>query len=130
MRVLLVLLLLVLVAPLAADAGVGQLTLTWTDNATDETGYKVERKPGLCSGTGTFAEIAANLPANTVTYSDTGLAAGATFCYRVRAFNAAGSSAYTNAADGTTTAVPGAPTNLQITREWLFEGTVAWAPLG
>jgi hypothetical protein len=98
-----------------AEAGVGQLTLTWTDNATNEDGYKVERASGSCTPTpGTFAEIAGALPPNTVTYVDAGLGNGVTFCYRVRAYNAAGNSGYSNLAGGTTVAVPGAPTNLQI----------------
>jgi hypothetical protein len=124
-----------------AEAGVGQLTLAWADNATNEDGFKVERAPGSCTPTpGTFTVLAPALPPNTVGYIDAGLAPGTTFCYRILAFNAAGNSAYSNNANGTTTAIPGAPGTLQISRldgvdliplddAWQYiEGTVAWAP--
>jgi Fibronectin type III domain len=62
------------------------LELHWTDNATNETGYRVERIDN-----GTVVKLAA-LPANTTTYSDTGLAAGTMRCYRVVAVNAGGES--------------------------------------
>ncbi len=71
-----------------------QLTLTWTDNAGNESGYRVERKIG--SG-GSYSEIAV-LAANTTAYTDPNVAASTTYCYRVRAFNAAGVSGYSNEA--------------------------------
>jgi hypothetical protein len=70
--------------------------LTWTDNSSTESGFKIERKTGT---TGTFAEIA-TVSANVVTYTDTeaSLAIGSTYCYRVRAYIASPSdnSAYSN----------------------------------
>ncbi len=81
--------------PRAAQAA--QLGLSWTDNATDETGYLVERRDGASA---TFAQIA-SLPANATAYLDPALPAGSAYCYRVRAFNAIGPSAYTNEACGT-----------------------------
>lgn len=81
--------------PQAAQAA--QLGLSWTDNATDETGYLVERRDGASA---TFAQIA-SLPANATAYLDPALPAGSAYCYRVRAFNAIGPSAYTNEACGT-----------------------------
>ena len=71
-----------------------QLTLTWNDSAGNESGYRVERKIG--SG-GSYSEIAV-LGANTTGYTDPNLAASTTYCYRVRAFNAAGVSGYSNEA--------------------------------
>jgi hypothetical protein len=75
-----------------------QVNLFWTDNANNETGYKVERKLG--SG-GSFAELAA-LPAGSTAYSSTGLSANTQYVYRVRASNSAGDSAYSNEANATT----------------------------
>ena len=69
-----------------------RLELTWVDNATNETGYKIERKTGVA---GTYAEIAVG-PANSPSYTDTNVVAGSTYYYRVRATNAAGDSAYSN----------------------------------
>ncbi|MDI6791645.1 MAG: DUF5050 domain-containing protein, partial [bacterium] len=58
-----------------------QINLTWTDNATNETGFKIERKIGAG---GTY-DTAAIVGPNVATYSDTGLAASTTYYYRVRA---------------------------------------------
>ncbi|MCQ6280286.1 fibronectin type III domain-containing protein [Bacillus sp. EB600] len=71
--------------------------LTWQDNATDETGYVVER-----SSDGTNFTALPTLGANTTTYTDPGLTAG-TYTYRVKAVNAVGSSAYSNTASVTVT---------------------------
>ena len=79
-----------------AEAAAGQLHLTWTDEADDETGFSIERRRDIDA---TFAEIAV-VPADTTTYLDSGLAEGVTYCYRVRAFNGAGPSAYSNLACG------------------------------
>jgi acid phosphatase type 7 len=73
-----------------------RVDLAWTDNATSETGYKVER----CSGAGctTFAQIGANLAANAATYVDSvGLVASTQYTYRVSAFDATTSSAFATA---------------------------------
>jgi beta-mannanase/regulation of enolase protein 1 (concanavalin A-like superfamily) len=77
-----------------------QINLSWIDNATNETGYYVER----ATGTGAFTQIA-SLGANTTSYSSTGLTASTNYAYRVRAYNVAGNSTYSNTANGTTTVV-------------------------
>jgi len=73
-----------------ADNGT-QVTLRWTDLATNETGYVVERKTGA---TGTFGVLTSPpLPPNRVTYTDNvGLVAGTTYFYRVGAVGSAGTS--------------------------------------
>src|SRR4029077_8314374 len=83
---------------IANVASSSQINLFWTDNATNETSYKLERK--LASG-GSFAEIA-TLPANTTAYSNSGLSASTQYIYRVRASNAGGDSSYSNEANATT----------------------------
>ncbi|HXG22698.1 MAG TPA: Ig-like domain-containing protein, partial [Methylomirabilota bacterium] len=80
-----------------------QLTLRWLDASNNEDGFKVERKAGT---TGTYAQIAVT-GANVTSYLDATLTGGATYCYRVRAYNSAGNSAYSNEACGT------APTDTQ-----------------
>ena len=85
-----------------------QINLGWTDNASDETGFEIERSTDGVN----FAKIA-DVGANTTTYSNTGLNASTRYWYRVRAKNSAGASSYTNVADATTLlAAPAAPTNL------------------
>jgi titin len=84
-----------------------QAGLTWTDTSNNETSFVVERS----DNGGTFAGLV-TLPANAVSYTDATVVAGNTYTYRVKATNAGGSSAYSNTASVTLTAVPAAPTNL------------------
>ncbi len=63
--------------------------LTWNDNATDETGYRVERK---VSAVGSFAPLI-TLAAGTTTHGDTGpFTQGSVYFYRVIATGTAGDS--------------------------------------
>lgn len=78
------------------------LTLAWTDNATDETGYEIDRS---LTGTGGWTNVTTTA-ANVATYANTGLAVDTTYYYRVRAVNGTGNSAYA-LANGLTTAVTG-----------------------
>jgi len=81
-----------------------RIDLTWTDNAVTEDGFRIERCTGVVNVTcadADFAQIAQTGP-NTTTYSDTGLSAATAYSYRVRAFNGAGNSAYSNAATAIT----------------------------
>lgn len=99
----------------AAAASTSQINLAWTDNALDETGYKIER----CTGAGctSFAQIAA-VGAGVTSYANTGLTASTSYSYRVRAYNDGGDSGYSNEASATTQAapsVPAAPTSLTAT---------------
>lgn len=95
-----------------STAFAAQFTLTWTDNSTNETGFTVERAPGLAATTG-FVAIA-NVGANITSYVDAGLPNATAYSYRLCAFNVAGKSGYSNTASGTTPppvpASPGAPT--------------------
>ena len=72
---------------LAATATFGQVDLTWTDNATDETGYEIWKS--TTGANGTFA-LEAPAPAGTTSYSNTSLLDGAEYCYRVRATGTGG----------------------------------------
>ncbi len=83
----------------ATAASASQINLTWTDNSTNETGFKIERCLALnCTN---FAQIA-TIGANVRTYSDTGLLRGRRYRYLVRAYNAVGNSAYSNIGEVTT----------------------------
>ncbi len=86
-----------------------EIRLTWSDRSDNETGFKIERKRENRS----FEEIA-TVRANTTSYNDTGLAEDTEYTYRVRAYNDAGNSSYSNEAGATTITVPQAPSNLRV----------------
>ncbi|MCI0585128.1 MAG: FG-GAP-like repeat-containing protein, partial [Chloroflexi bacterium] len=75
-----------------------QINLSWTDNASNETGFQLER---ATSSSGPWTQIATP-GANATSATDSGLAASTTYFYRVRAANGSGSSAYSNVANATT----------------------------
>jgi hypothetical protein len=83
----------------AHDAGTSDITLVWTRNSYNETGYQVNR-----STDGVHFTPLATLPPNSDTYTDTRLGAG-TYYYQVFAFNAQGSSNPSN----TDSVIIGAP---------------------
>lgn len=63
----------------------GGVALSWTDNATNEKGYRLWRSDGPWSwSTSTFL---GNLPPNTSSFHDTGLVAGKTYGYRLEAYS-------------------------------------------
>ena len=64
--------------------------MAWEDHSTDELGFKIERKDG---SKGMYKEIATVGP-NVTSYTDTGLSGGITYYYRVRSYNSAGLSDY------------------------------------
>jgi cellulose/xylan binding protein with CBM9 domain/fibronectin type III domain protein/galactose oxidase-like protein len=90
-----------------------QINVCWTDNANNETGFKIERKTGAG---GTYAQIA-TVGANVTCYNDTGVAGSTTYYYRVRAYNGCGDSSYSTEANATTpcSGGPAAPSNLLAT---------------
>jgi len=76
---------------LSAKVSKGTVRLAWTDNSSNESGFSIERAP---QG-GTFTRIA-QVGANVRTYSQP--ATKGTWVYRVQAFNATLTSAYSNTA--------------------------------
>jgi hypothetical protein len=94
-----------------------QIDLAWVDNASDETGFEIER-----SLDGTNFAYEATVGANTVTYSDTNaLAPNTTYWYRVRAINGNGASDYSNIASDTT---PGGGTATELVVDSVTVSTV------
>lgn len=102
--------------------------LGWSDNSSNESGFAVER----CGGTAAFCDVnssawsvRATTAANVSTFNDTTLAPETTYSWRVSAFNAAGTSAFTNTLSLTTPAapvVPEAPTGLTATAKRIKDG--------
>jgi uncharacterized repeat protein (TIGR02543 family) len=103
-------------------AHAAQLSLTWTDTSTNEDGFTLERKTGSA---GAYGQLA-SLPAGTTGYVDTTVTAGTTYCYRVRAYNSAGDSAYSNEACAT----PASATlyTVTVTKSGAGSGTVTSSP--
>ena len=103
-------------------AHAAQLTLTWSDASTNEDGFKVERATGTTGAYGQLATVAAG----TTWYVDAAVSAGTTYCYRVRAYNGAGDSAYSNAACATP--VSATLYTVTVRKAGTGSGTVASSP--
>ena len=101
-------------APSDLDAnsnGTQSINLAWTDQSDNEDSFVIERGTDSAS----FNPIA-TVASNTTTFSNTGLAPGTTYFYRIRAVNAGGQSPYSNSASATTDTSP-------ITARYEFELT-------
>jgi hypothetical protein len=89
----------------ATAVGTTQINLSWaagTEAGGTISGYLIERCQG--SGCSSFSQVATS---PTTTFNDTGLLAGTTYSYRVRATDAAShTSGYSNTASATTTTTP------------------------
>lgn len=75
---------------LTGSAGRRSVTLSWTDNSSNESGFYIERAP---SGSTAFARVG-TVGVNVKTFTNT--VAKGTYLYRVQAFNSATVSAYSN----------------------------------
>jgi|GEM_PF-833207 len=98
--------------PVLAD-----LNLDWTDNSNNESGFEIER-----STDGTNFSSLASVGANVTSYTDATVINGTTYWYRVRAYNGAGNSGYTNVANAVAPAVNAAPTIGSIANVAITEG--------
>jgi transcriptional regulator CtsR len=85
-----------------------QINLTWQDNSSDETGFKIERK----TGTGSYSQIA-TVGADVTSYSNGGLSASTIYYYRVRTYKGTLNSDYCEEASATTLPPPPAAPTLK-----------------
>ncbi len=86
------------------------ITLIWSDSSDNEGGFKIER---FNENSMAFSEIA-TVGTNTATYTDTAVASGSSYIYRIRSYNVMGNSPYS--AEITVNAWnPDAPTMLGVT---------------
>jgi hypothetical protein len=98
-------------------------TITWTDVATNESAYFIERS----QNGGSYVAVGSTT-ANATSFNDTGATADQTYQYRVRAYNTVGYSSYTQSNQVVTaTVVPSAPT---ITWTFVSTSTPAQVYLG
>jgi hypothetical protein len=99
-----------------------QINVTWSDNATSETSYSVER-----STNGTSWSVIATLAARSTSYSSTGLTSGSTYYYRVRCFNGSLASSYSNTASAVAAyGAPAAPSQLATTAVSSSQINLSW----
>jgi fibronectin type III domain protein/Big-like domain-containing protein len=83
---------------MAAAASATRVNLTWRDNAGNEAGFTIFRSTGSGS---VFVEIATVGP-NVTIFADTTVQRNSSYKYRVRAFNSAGASSFSNTANAKT----------------------------
>jgi autotransporter-associated beta strand protein len=108
----------------AAGVATNQVNLTWIDNSGNEDGFNLERS----TNGGNYGSVAM-VAAGVTNYSDTGLAAGTAYFYRVQAFRSCwGNSAYSDPTSATTSvpsppAIPAglvaSPGNARVTLTWV-----------
>ena len=99
-----------------------RINLTWTDNASNESGFRIERS----TDGATFTQIG-EVAANVTTYADSSLSTATQYWYRVRAYNATGLSAFAGPTSATTlSAPPAAPTSLSATAVSSSRINLAW----
>jgi titin len=110
---------------LSANAvSASQIDLAWGAASGTVAGYRIERST---SAGGTFAQID-TVAGGVLSYSNTGLASGTEFFYRVRACNSGGCSGYSNVASDTTFLVPPtAPTSVTATSASSTQINVTWS---
>ena len=104
-------------------------TLTWTDTTSGETGFRIERCDGADCTTSSFPRIDKTIPIaaksginSQVSYTDRDTAANVNYCYRVKAVNAAWTTATPTAGESPASTIvcqlsdnPGAPTDVKAT---------------
>jgi FtsP/CotA-like multicopper oxidase with cupredoxin domain len=106
-----------------------QVDLAWTDNATNEDGFVIERSDydavgGVWSA---WSPVDVLTAADVTTFSDTTVAPVSTYQYRVYAFNANGDSLPSNVVEVTTPDVPpAAPTDLTAPSVTSTQVDLAW----
>ncbi len=103
----------------ARVTGSTSAVLDWLDNASNETSFRVESRQGAAA----WGAAVSNLPANTRTWTATGLSPGASYDFRVVAINNAGES---TSGDASLTMSPAAPTNLQASVAGATSASLTW----
>ncbi|MDE2757116.1 MAG: fibronectin type III domain-containing protein [Acidobacteriota bacterium] len=86
----------------ATPVSPSRIDLTWQDNSTNETGFRVQRR---LAGSADWVPIGTTA-ANGTKFSDRGASPDTLYRYRVQAFNDTGSSAFSNETEARTPATP------------------------
>ncbi len=110
--------------PAVLAASASSISLMWDDNSDNEDGFMLER-----SEDGTTFSVVANLPADTVSFTDTAVNPGCTYTYRVCAYNGYGVSDYSNLVTTTlppVETVPLAPIDLAAVAQTGYQIFLTW----
>jgi hypothetical protein len=117
---------------IATAIATNRIVLSWTDNATNEQGFKIERSTNGVD----FVQFG-TVGAGVTNATNSGLLAARTYHFRVRAYNVAGDSAYSEVAQATTFAMPvpdttppAAVTNLMVSAVNSNSVTLSWTAPG
>jgi T5SS/PEP-CTERM-associated repeat protein len=111
---------------IATNLAADQIALSWTDNAWNEDGFKIERAQDSGGSPGTWGPLAIFGP-NTTSYTNTSLTLNTKYWYRVRSYNAAADSGFSNQTGLPTQ--PSAPINLTATPVYSNRIDLAWTDL-
>jgi hypothetical protein len=103
----------------ATSVSTNQVDLSWDDDSSIESGFKIERR---LSG-GLYAQID-TVSANTTTYIDQSGNEGTSYTYRVRAYNDTDDSDYSNEANATT--FPASPSGLSASAVSSNQVNLSW----
>lgn len=112
----------------AVATGVDAVALSWQALSTDEDGFDMQRSP---AGLDTWTAVTTTAP-DATGFTDTGLAAGTAYDYRVRATNGGGVSAWSAVASATTSGCATLPseTLISVADSTIFSGTYAATNFG
>lgn len=110
--------------------GANEIDLVWSDNSSNELGFKIQRRD---NNTTTWVDIA-SVGANVTSYKDMLAKPGTNYSYRVLATNTAGVSGWSNEHNAVTApggnpnpgVLPNTPTGLKLKASYSNEVTVSW----
>lgn len=106
----------------ATALGATSVRLSWTDNATDETGFRIDRSN---DGGATWSQ-AATVGAGVTSYTNYSLQPATAYAYRVRSYDDFGSSIWSNVATVSTLAPPAAPGALTVAMAGVTSARLDW----
>jgi len=106
-------------------ASANSVRLSWTNNATNQTGFALDRATDSAF---TQNVVTQTLPASPTSFTDTaaGMTPGNTYYYRIRATNSAGPSTNSNVVPISIPVAPAAPTNPAVTVVTTTEIDLTW----
>ena len=112
-------------SPAAAELNSTRIMVTWADG-TGETGYLVERSLNGVNGWTLAGQSAADTPV----FTDTGLVPGTRYFYRVKAFNAPGTSLPSGSVSAYTMTVPVPPIDFKVRSYGDSQAILTWENVG